>query len=379
MPFIVAGGKEPVHGTVVTPVFDSVSARCWRSHRQDGPQLWPSLGEYPLYDPVLYRMMTGDTARNASFNAALRRRAPGRFVIDIGAGQDLNWSRASHAYGARRVMAIEQSHSAALRARELLSCDPCRGLELVESSSFDVTLRERADLVVSETLGSIASAEGAVAILSDARRRLLKPAGRVVPDRACTMVALASTAGLISGEAPVFAAGAPRYLRALYSLAKRSYDVRLCVVDPDQRGVLTGTGEIETMEFNHPALGVCHAWREVSVNARADGSCDAALLWLRFWADEGDRPVDTLERRTSWGAVLAPFTGGPVRISRGDRLRIRMASANIATSIAPDYALSVYKDGPGSGFGALSAVAALPHLGCELRQSPVHRQLLVLH
>lgn len=50
--------------------------------------------------------------------------------------------------------------------------------------SFDVTLPEPADLVVSEVLGNLVDNEGSTAILADAARRFLRPGGAMLPRRA---------------------------------------------------------------------------------------------------------------------------------------------------------------------------------------------------
>ncbi|MFF9458103.1 hypothetical protein [Streptomyces flaveolus] len=39
--------------------------------REGRPALWPSVGEYPVYDPILYTTMTTDDERNHRFRAAL--------------------------------------------------------------------------------------------------------------------------------------------------------------------------------------------------------------------------------------------------------------------------------------------------------------------
>ncbi|WP_331752409.1 hypothetical protein [Streptomyces sp. NBC_00829] len=43
---------------------------------QEGrPALWPSVGEYPIYDPFLYTTMTTDDERNQRFRTALSQLA----------------------------------------------------------------------------------------------------------------------------------------------------------------------------------------------------------------------------------------------------------------------------------------------------------------
>ncbi|MEU6451293.1 hypothetical protein [Streptomyces sp. NPDC046979] len=63
--------------------------------REGRPALWPSVGEYPIYDPFLYTTMTTDDERNRRFRAPLARLAPDRRLLDIGTGQDLLWARSA--------------------------------------------------------------------------------------------------------------------------------------------------------------------------------------------------------------------------------------------------------------------------------------------
>ena len=104
-------------------------------------------------------------------------------VVDIGTGLGLLAIQAAHA-GAKRIWAIDWDEVALEAARRLASkAGVSDAISFLHGLSFDVDLPERADLVICETVGSFAFDENILATLSDAKRRLLKKGGRIVPQR----------------------------------------------------------------------------------------------------------------------------------------------------------------------------------------------------
>jgi protein arginine N-methyltransferase 1 len=109
--------------------------------------------------------------------AAIR---PGDTVIDLGAGSGILSILACQA-GARRVHAIEDTDSVSI-ARALMPATPFRDrIEIVHAKSFDVTLPERADVLVADVHSTFGLQAQGLAAMLDARDRLLKPGGRIVP------------------------------------------------------------------------------------------------------------------------------------------------------------------------------------------------------
>lgn len=80
--------------------------------------LFASIGEYPVYDEVVYDAMIKDERRMGAHHDAVRRYAPGRTVLDIGTGQDAVWALAAARAGARHVWAVEVIPESARIARE---------------------------------------------------------------------------------------------------------------------------------------------------------------------------------------------------------------------------------------------------------------------
>jgi protein arginine N-methyltransferase 1 len=105
---------------------------------------------------------------------------PGDTVVDLGAGSGILSVLACQA-GARRVYAIEDTDAVSL-ARTLVPTTPFRDrIEILHAKSFDITLPERADVLVGDVHSTFGLQEQGLAAMLDARDRLVKPGGRVVP------------------------------------------------------------------------------------------------------------------------------------------------------------------------------------------------------
>ncbi|CAN5263890.1 hypothetical protein BH20ACT16_BH20ACT16_12140 [soil metagenome] len=125
--------------------------------------------------------LLGDRDRVDRFREAIHEVVrPGDVVVDIGTGTGLLAFFACQA-GAARVFAIEEGPVVNL-ARELALLNGFADrVEFFDDLSYRVELPERADVLITETLWNFGMGEGMVGFLVDARRRLLKPYGRVIP------------------------------------------------------------------------------------------------------------------------------------------------------------------------------------------------------
>jgi SAM-dependent methyltransferase len=105
---------------------------------------------------------------------------PEDVVVDIGTGTGILAAGAAQA-GARHVYGIEATPIADY-ARQVFAANALGSrVTLLEGWSTRVTLPERADVAVGEILGSEALEERLLPVVLDARRRLLKPGGRLIP------------------------------------------------------------------------------------------------------------------------------------------------------------------------------------------------------
>jgi len=125
--------------------------------------------------------LLADARRNRAFLAALRRFAPGRAVLDLGAGSGV-WAVAAARLGARRVVAVERERLLLPVIRALAAeAGVAERVEVVGADARRVRLRREFDVIVSETVGDEGFEEGIVPLLAFARQRFLRPGGRLIP------------------------------------------------------------------------------------------------------------------------------------------------------------------------------------------------------
>jgi protein arginine N-methyltransferase 1 len=122
-----------------------------------------------------------DSVRLAAFERAIAVTVrAGDVVIDLGSGTGILGLLATRA-GASRVYAVEETSLGGL-AREIAAANHVADrIRVVRGWSTWVTLPEMADVVVSDQIGHFGMEAGIFEYFADARRRLLKPEGRMIP------------------------------------------------------------------------------------------------------------------------------------------------------------------------------------------------------
>ena len=131
----------------------------------------------------IHARMLRDLSRTHSFLRALAEVVqPDDIVVDIGTGTGVLAIAAAKA-GAKKVYAIEASGIAGAASAMFERNGVADRITLVRGWSTRVTLPEKATVMVSETVGNDALGEGIVETVLDARRRLLEPGARLMPER----------------------------------------------------------------------------------------------------------------------------------------------------------------------------------------------------
>ena len=333
---------------------------------RDGPYvLFPSIGEYPVYDDPVYAAFDAPDQRVRAYRSAIAASVPGRTVVDVGTGRDALWALAAARAGAAHVHAIEAQPEVAVQARRAVAAAGLTDrVTVLDGLSTRINLPRPAQVCISEIVGNIASAEGAITALADARARLCADDCVWIPFRIQTWAAAVD----LPAGACVLATESLPYLRGIFDSVGHPFDLRLCLGGPAADRIISDAVPVESIVFDHR-----RAPPPVEFAGAADLTLDPAatrltglLLWTRVAASAGTPEIDTLTGDTrSWAPVYVPLslTGVPVR--GGDRLRLTLDRRTSDDGRHPDYRL-VLGD-------ALSWTS--PHHGRAFRASAFYRRL----
>jgi protein arginine N-methyltransferase 1 len=128
-----------------------------------------------------HRELLADETRTFAFRDAIARVVrPGDVVVDLGCGSGILSFFACQA-GAAKVYAIDNTYAAdfaSFLTRHLGFADR---IVIVRGHSTEVEIPERADVLVTETLGALGLDESIASLVRDARQRMLKPDARIIP------------------------------------------------------------------------------------------------------------------------------------------------------------------------------------------------------
>jgi 2-polyprenyl-3-methyl-5-hydroxy-6-metoxy-1,4-benzoquinol methylase len=129
-----------------------------------------------------HEQLLGDAVRNRAFYRALKEYITAdSTVLDIGSGTGI-WAIAAARLGAKRIVAVEKDEMLIPIIRTLIRENGVeKKVEVVTTDSRKLDLRERFDVIISETIGNQGFEEDIVPIMIDAKRRFLKPNGTMIP------------------------------------------------------------------------------------------------------------------------------------------------------------------------------------------------------
>jgi amino acid adenylation domain-containing protein len=302
----------------------------------DAPELWPCVGEYDVYDELLYYAMTHDELRNEAYRSAINAAVAGKVVLDIGAGADIVLSTFCVDAGAERIYAIELREDAWRRASELIQR---LGLEekitLIHGESTNVQLPEKVDVCVSEVLGTIGSSEGVIKILNDARR-FLKDDGVMVPRRCVTRFAAVTLPGQLH-NAPRLNPLPRYYTEQVFRRIGHPFDLRICIKNLPPSCLLSQPGTLEELDF----AGFIEPddETEATLTIEKDSRLDGFLLWINL-SPGPTETIDSLDDKLSWLPVFFPTFYPGVNVTTGDVIEAKWLRRHSVGSFMPNYEIS---------------------------------------
>ncbi len=331
--------------------------------------LCPAVGDYPVYDEAIYRVLAQDQRRNALFAGAVKRTVqPGATVLEIGCGPDLLWALAAADAGARRTYAVESIPPSARLAAQAAAARGDGSIRVISGNSAQVELPERAEVCIAEIVGCIGGSEGIAAVLADARERHLKPGAAVIPAAVRTLAAAVSLTDLAGGDITMPAEFAP-YVHAVWAAAGGPFDLRLYVGGASPAALMSTAGTFEDLDL---ARQSCTQGGDLRLQVTRPGQIDGLLAWIELKVGPDDMVLDSLSEDTNWLPVYIPFTQEPFDVTAGDVLALNVTTRNAADGIHPEYFFAGQLSHAGS---AVEVTAESRYSGGPFRGTTVHRAL----
>lgn len=215
--------------------------------------------------------MLFDWRRTTPLLAAIAQTVrPGDVVVDLGCGLGF-LSLAAAKAGARRVYAIDVDGESLEFARwQATQLGVAKKIVFLGDHSFNIDLTEKADLLIQETVGSLAFDENFLPTLCDAKKRLLKKSARIIPEEVILFgVPVGSKRRLL---------GKPKILAS-----------------------------VVTQKVRRPTLTLCKEWKLGKPSKIA-----GLLAWPKIiWAPNLTTDAGPFNPKTHWGQTLLPFRNGP--------------------------------------------------------------------
>ena len=267
-------------------------------------------------------MLTDAVRTNAYADAIARAVRPGDVVLDLGSGSGVLAILACRA-GARRVFAVEQGHIADLAAILIATNDCGDRIELIHKRSFDVELPERANVLITETLGNLGFDEMIVPSILDARKRLLTADARLIPSRIALIAAPVEAADLYEREVGSWN---QRFVGIDFSPIRVFAANQVRIVDLEERALLASAAQLLEVDLATAQSA------EISGGARFTVARDGVLHGFGVWfvaalADDVRLSNEPPLRTPNWRQALLPVEQ-PAAVSRGSEVTLEIDSAD---------------------------------------------------
>lgn len=269
-----------------------------------------------------HRELLDDAERTLAFRDAIRATVkPGDVVVDLGSGSGILSFFAIEA-GAARVYAIEKQHMAdvaALLARHNGYADR---VTFLHEHSLEATLPERANVLVTETLGMLGLDEQILSATIDARSRFLLPGAAIIPAR----VALSAV--------PVELPYDHQRLVGWWSEPRHGLDLAPLRLFASNSQYGAHINEDAYLAAPAPLIDVdLHAIDSVDVTGRTsftiarDGLCHGFGAWFdaSLVADGSIRVTNRIPHKTHWMQAFLPLET-PIEVVRGNVVDLELQS-----------------------------------------------------
>jgi type I protein arginine methyltransferase len=297
-----------------------------------------------MYSLSGHGKMIGDRVRMGSYARALRRVVkPGSVILDVGTGTGIFAVLASR-LGARKVYSVEPGDVIEV-ARAIAAANGCSGkIEFIQARSTEVTLPERADVIISDLRGVLPLFQHHITDIADARRRLLADGGQLIPRTDTLWAAVVESPEFYGSLTEVWEGneygldmGAARRI-AVNSWYKTYAKPDQLLVEPQLWGTLD-YGAVESPRMD----------AELEWAAHRGGTAHGLVLWFDTVLTDGvtfsNSPASP---ELIYGSAFFPLTK-PVTLARGDTVSVSLRAQPVGDDYVWVWETRVREAGGGGG------------------------------
>lgn len=301
--------------------------------------IWPSVGEYPVYDSASYAYMETDIDRRKPYEQALKKVALNKRILDIGTGEYMDWALLGLDYGAKSSVGLEVLKTTYNKAKRKLKNKTYKQylnkMELVHSLSLDYKANKKFDVCISEIIGSIGSSEGVITAHNDAKKRLLKKEGKVIPFTCKTYIAGVSIPKLIENmHIPKLS---KKMFKDIFKFVGHPFNVRLMLERNDVLpNIVTDYKVVEFLDFTKRIPQT--ESRTVVLEVKKDTDINGLVLWIELQPGKDTGSINSLFQQTSWDIIYIPiFNGKDLFVKERDNIILNFSRYLSNDKVHPSY------------------------------------------
>ena len=269
--------------------------------------------------------MMNDDPRNQAYKKALETTiTEDTQVLEIGAGSGLLAMIAAQSGTNKKITTCEMTPVIASVAKEILELNGFgNSVEVIAKASKDISIGEdltdKADLIVSEVISNEFLGEGVLDTVEDAKKRLLAPGGRMIPESGCIMI------NLVGGEA----IGKKLYIGDVLGFNLEPFNKikpRKISIDQQMNSVELFTNDAVAFQFNFQEKDQFpREVRTLELKLQRTGKCFGIIQWVLLQlVDEiifENHPVKQVAE-SAWHPMFYPFYK-PLNLTKNQVIQIQ--------------------------------------------------------
>lgn len=277
-----------------------------------------------------YGKMINDKWRMGAYVSALNNSIKkDSIVVDLGAGTGI-FSLLACKLGAKKVYAIEPNPALNLGVKSAKKNGYEDKITFINKSSTDVTLPEKADILISDIRGMLPLYGNNLEVIMDARDRFLKKSGVLIPGKDQIICSVAGAQGLYRDITKIWEKGVSGLdlsdgraicVNGIYPLCKNRINIL--------------TESKKWLEIDYYKLKKNSFKQKLSLKSLKTGIAHGIVLWFNSNLTKDTRLLNSPDVKGSkvYGRGFFPFSR-PVKLTPGNRIEIEIsASLNIDSYI----------------------------------------------